>query len=237
MKVTVQLFAVLREMAGVQQIELDELPEDLDLAGLKRLLAERHPELGEVSAARGVIDTVYVGEEAAIRDGAKVALIPPVSGGAPLPGEEFECGVFELTAEVLDPAECQRRVSHPSCGAVCLFTGTVRADAEGRAVERLHYEAFQEMAGPEMGRIFGRCQAELGDVDGTRPDLRLRMLCQHRTGEVEVGEASVVVAVASPHRDAAFKACRFLIDEIKVSLPVWKKELYPDGGHWVGQGS
>ena len=90
------------------------------------------------------------------------------------------------------------------------------------------------MTGPEMARIFERCRSELAADDAARA---LRMLCQHRVGVVEVGEPSVVIAVASPHRDQAFRACRFLIDELKASLPVWKKEFYEGGAHWIGERS
>ena len=102
---------------------------------------------------------------------------------------------------------------------------------------RLEYEAFESMTGPEMARIFARCRERFGDVDGTAPQRALRMLCVHRTGFVEVGESSVAIAVASPHRAAAFDACRFLIDELKASLPVWKKEFLASGAHWVGDRS
>lgn len=117
---------------------------------------------------------------------------------------------------------------------MCTFTGTTREHNRGKRVVRLEYEAFEAMTGPEMARIFERCRREL---DADAASRALRMLCQHRVGVVEVGEPSVVIAVASPHRDLAFRACRFLIDELKASLPVWKKEIYPDGEHWIGERS
>jgi molybdopterin synthase catalytic subunit len=89
------------------------------------------------------------------------------------------------------------------------------------------------MTGAEMARIFERCRAEVA----TSPERALRMLVRHRIGTVEVGEPSVVIAVASPHRDAAFAACRFLIDELKRSMPIWKKEVYADGEAWIGERS
>jgi molybdopterin synthase catalytic subunit len=104
-------------------------------------------------------------------------------------------------------------------------------------VLRLEYEAFEAMAGPEMARIFARCRERFGDPSGAHPQRALRMLCVHRTGSVAVGEVSVAIAVASPHRATAFDACRFLIDELKSSLPVWKKEHLEGGAHWVGDRS
>jgi len=233
MKLTILLFAILRERAGRGELRCDDLPDGLDVAGLKAELEQRHPELGALGHVRGVLDTTYVTDDTPLPDGATVALIPPVSGGAPDAGDELEAGVFELVDTPLDPAACQRRVEHASCGAALVFTGMTRDRNRGQAVERLAYEAYDAMTGPEMARIFERCRAAHGD-DGER---RLRMLCQHRIGVVEVGEPSVVIAVASPHRDAAFAACRFLIDELKKSLPVWKKEFYPGGEHWIGDRS
>ena len=233
MHVVVQLFAVLRERAGADELRLDDLPAALDVAGLKRELEQRHPELGSLEFVRGVVGTNYVEDDTSLEEGQTVSLLPPVSGGSghtPETAEDLARGVFELCADPLDIAACQRRVQHDSCGAAVVFTGTTRDNNRERAVGRLSYEAFEAMTEPEMARIFERCAAEL---EGTP----LRMLCQHRTGDVAVGEASVVVAVASPHREPAFRACRFLIDELKASLPVWKKEFYGDGEHWIGDRS
>jgi molybdopterin synthase catalytic subunit len=233
-KLEVQLFASLRERAGRSTLALDALEGPLDVAGLKRELARRYPELGDLSFVRGVIGTSYVSDATLLGDGAQIALLPPVSGGALDDPAQLRRGVFELCASPLDPALAQRRVEDESCGAVCVFTGTTRGHNRGKRVVKLEYEAFDAMTGPEMGRIFARCSLELGADDGARA---LRMLVQHRVGTVGVGEPSVVIAVASPHRDLAFRAARFLIDELKASLPIWKKEHYPDGEHWVGERS
>ena len=232
MRLTVRLFASLRERAGVELLELSDLDVPLDVAGLKRLLEERRPELGSLSSVRGVLGTSYVPDATALVDGDELALLPPVSGGA---GEHgLANGVLELRRNALDPAEAYRRVQDRSCGAVALFVGTARERNRDRDVERLDYEAFDAMAGAEMERIFAECRAR---IDAERPERALRMLVLHRTGAVEVGEPSVVVAVASPHRDAAFQACRFLIDELKARVPLWKREVYSDGHHWIGDRS
>lgn len=234
MKLEVQLFASLRERAGRSVLALDALPEPLDVAGLKRELARRHPELGELGFVRGVIGTSYVSDSTPLCTGMSIALLPPVSGGAPDSGPALSRGVFELCAAPLDTALAQRRVQDTSCGAVCMFTGTTRDHHRGKQVVKLEYEAFDAMTGPEMARIFDRCRRELEVDDGARA---VRMLVQHRVGTVGVGEPSVVIAVASPHRDLALRAARFLIDELKASLPIWKKEHYHDGEHWVGERS
>ena len=237
MRLSIRLFAGLRERAGRELLELEDLPEPLDVAGLKRVLQERSPELGSLISARGVVGRSYVPDTTALADGQEVALLPPVSGGAP---EEpaLEKGVFELRAEPLDPQEAWQRVAHPNCGAICFFTGTTRERNRERDVVRLDYEAFAGMAESEMRTIFDACLERFGPASATDdPELRLRLLVQHRTGTVEVGEPSVVVAVASPHRDAAFLAARFLIDELKARVPLWKKEIYGDGHHWIGERS
>ncbi len=230
MKLSVRLFAVLRERAGTGVLVLDDLPEGLCVGELKRLLAERHPELGDLAHVAGVIGTEYARDDRAIGEGDDVALLPPVSGGA---GPDYERGVFELTPDPLDVAALQARVEAPSCGAVLCFTGLTRETNRGEDVVRLDYEAFDAMAGPEMARIFAECL----ERHGTGSDCALRMLCVHRTGTVLVGEPSIVIAVASPHRDAAFQASRFLIDTLKERLPVWKKEVYEGGHHWIGDRS
>ena len=234
MRLTIELFASLRERAGRARIVLDGLPDALDVALLKRELGARVPELGALDSVRAVIGTRYVSDATRLDDGAVIALLPPVSGGAPDRDEDLARGIFELASGELDIALAQRSVEHASCGAVCVFTGATRDNNRGKRVVRLEYEAFDAMTGPEMARIFERCIRELDANSGERA---LRMLVQHRVGVVQVGEPSVVIAVASPHRDLAFRACRFLIDELKASLPVWKKEIYPDGEHWIGERS
>jgi len=196
-------------------------------------LSERVPSLGDLSAVAGVIGTEYARDERVIAAGDEVALLPPVSGGAPSDDEQLEQGVFEISSEPLDVAALGARVGHASCGANVVFTGTTRETNRGETVERLDYEAFHEMAGPEMERIFAACRERLGAA-APGP---VRMLCVHRVGTVGVGEPSVVIAVASPHRAQAFEAARFLIDTLKERLPVWKKEVYEGGHHWIGDRS
>ncbi len=237
-----RLYASLRERAGASELALRELPEGLDLAGLKRELARRHPELGSLEAVRGAIGTSYAPEDRALRAGETVHLLPPVSGGS-AEGEHaaLERGRFELCAAPLELAGAQARVAHPACGALATFTGTARADNRGRRVLRLEYEAFPDMAEQEMARVFADCRAELGlgaepqATPGAAP--QLRMLVLHRTGLVEIGAAAVAIAVASPHRAPAFAACRYLIDELKRRVPIWKKEVYENGEKWIGERS
>ncbi|MFT7485466.1 MAG: molybdopterin synthase catalytic subunit/molybdopterin converting factor small subunit [Candidatus Paceibacteria bacterium] len=234
MELRVLLFARLRERAGVGELHLKDIPEGMNLTELKRRLESSHPNLGSLEHVSGVVGEQYVGGETVLKDGQEVALLPPVSGGE---DGELAQGVFELAQQPLNLEALRLRVEHDTCGAVVIFSGNVRQTNRGEEVKRIDYEAFAKMAGPEMARIFLRCKQQHGDLDGTHPEQALRMLCVHRLGSVDVGESSVVVAVASPHRDAAFLAARFLIDALKESLPVWKKEVYADGHHWIGDRS
>ena len=235
MRVPVRLFASLRERAGRESLVLEGVPAGTDVAGAKRLLEARHPELGSLKSVRGVLGTSYVDDATRLAEGDELALLPPVSGGSPPATSDDAAlarGVFELWADPLDASVAQRRVEHPSCGAVVVFTGNARERNRERDVVRLDYEAFPAMAESEMAHVFEECR---GRIAGNDERHALRMLVLHRTGTVAVGEPAVVVAVASPHRDAAFQGARFLIDELKARVPLWKKELYADGHHWIGE--
>jgi molybdopterin synthase catalytic subunit len=232
MKLTVRLFAALRERAGKSEIALEDLPDDLDVGALKREIERRHPSLGSLAHVRGAIGTEYVVDARPLEEGETVSLLPPVSGGSGR-DESLKQGVFELSADPIETPSGLERVRDASCGAIATFTGATRATNRGRVVVRLEYEAFEAMTAAEMARIFARCREKVA----TSSDRELRMLVQHRIGTVGVGEPSVAIAVASPHRDAAFAACRFLIDELKKSMPIWKKEIYADGEEWIGERS
>lgn len=233
MRLRVRLFAGLAERAGARELVLEELPEGLTIGALKRELERRRPELGSLAHVAGVVGTTYANDARVLAATDEVSLLPPVSGGEPDEDDLLALGVFELSAAPIDVARCFARVGHPSCGAIASFVGTTRDVNQGRSVVRLEYEAFDAMTGPEMERIFARCRAEIA-TDASRA---LRMLCVHKVGVVEIGEPSVAIVVASPHRDAAFAACRFLIDELKKTLPIWKKEHDADGHHWIGERS
>jgi molybdopterin synthase catalytic subunit len=115
----------------------------------------------------------------------------------------------------------------PADGALCLFVGVVRNENRGRTVVRLEYQAYEEMALPLMQRIAQEARERF-------PVTEVRLM--HRLGTLEIGEASVAVAVASPHRAEAFQACRFAIDTLKAQVPIWKKEVYADGSAWLDEG-
>ncbi len=132
--------------------------------------------------------------------------------------------MIRLQHEPIRVEQLVAAVAAPAAGAVALFLGTVRATNRGRAVTHLEYHAFEAMACSELGRLAERA---------TRDHPVSRVAIVHRTGRLEIGEISVAVAVAAPHRAAAFDACRFVIDELKRTVPIWKKEYFAGGALWI----
>lgn len=236
MDLTVRLFAGLRDRAGAEHLLLRDLQEPVTIATVKAAAVAACPALGALEGVAGVVGTDYAPDHTVIEAGADVALLPPVSGGAPegsAVDEALARGVFELWEAPLDLPALEARVRDPRCGAVVSFVGTTRDTHRGKRVLRLEYEAFEAMTGPEMARIFEDVRARCGSVEGGEP----RMLCVHRVGTVGVGEPSVAIVVATPHRDDAFSLARGLIDTLKERLPIWKREVLEDGSHWVGERS
>ncbi|MDP2935426.1 MAG: molybdenum cofactor biosynthesis protein MoaE [Dehalococcoidia bacterium] len=133
--------------------------------------------------------------------------------------------MYEITERELSVEEVEAKVRHPSCGAITIFVGTVRDVSKGRKVLYLEYEAYKEMAEKKL--------AEIGEEIKSRWGLE-RVAITHRVGRLALGEASVVIAVASPHRAEAFEACRYAIETLKKTVPIWKKEVWEDGEVWVG---
>ncbi len=133
--------------------------------------------------------------------------------------------MYRLTDEPIELNELLAFVGDPAAGAVATFIGTTRDHNEGRSILSLDYEAYPGMAEREMARL-GEEAEEKWQIT--------RMAMVHRIGNVPIGEASVVIAVSAPHRDDAFKACRYAIDELKKRVPIWKKEIYRGGEVWIG---
>jgi len=211
-RVLVRLFAGLRERAGAGERTV-ELPEGARAGDVWPAL-----ELGdEPDGLLYAVNREYAPRDRELADGDEVALIPPVSGGA-----------FRLTDRPLDLGAAVSEVASDEAGAVATFTGTVRRQSRGRIVRYLEYEAYEEMAEQVM--------AELADELSRRYDLR-GVAIHHRVGRVEIGEASVVIAISAPHRQDALAACRYAIDTLKETVPLWKKEVYEGGEEWIGRGS
>jgi MoaE-MoaD fusion protein len=131
---------------------------------------------------------------------------------------------LEITTKPLDVGEIARRVVPDVCGAIVTLDGFVRKFTKGRETEYLVYEAYEPMALKEMEKLVARCH-ESFDIE--------HITIVHRVGRLEIGDTSVVISVASPHRRAAFEACEWLIKELKRTVPIWKKEVYADGEVWI----
>jgi MoaE-MoaD fusion protein len=212
MRVTVRLFAGLRERAGTGR-------QDLELRDGARV-DDVWPALGLGEEPAGLVYAVnraYVERDHALADGDEVALIPPVSGGA-----------FRLTGDAIDLAAVVAEVEDERAGAIATFVGTVRAQSRGRQVVRLEYEAYEGMAENVMGELAAQLEERYA---------LCAVAITHRVGVCEIGEASVAIAVSSPHRQDALAACKDAIDTLKETVPLWKKEVYEGGEEWIGRGS
>ncbi len=222
MRVQVLYFAVFRERLR-RDAEALELPDGARVADALDRLAELHD---PVRSLRGrfqvAVNQEMVGPEAVLSEGDELALIPPVAGGAAAPARH---------ARLLDhpPSidRCAAAVVGPGMGGLVTFTGLVRASSQGRAVDRLDYEAYAAMAEKVFTALCDEIEAELPGV---------RVAVEHRVGNLVVGDIAVVIAAAAPHRAEAFTACRAMIDRLKERAPIWKKETGPDGVEWVGLG-
>jgi len=211
-RVTVRLFAGLRERAGFGEQAL-ELADGARLSDVWPAL-----ELGEEPAGLlFAVNRAYAPTGQALADGDEVALIPPVSGGA-----------FRLSSEPLDLAAVVAEVTDERAGAIATFLGTTRIQSRGRTVQHLDYEAYEGMAEQVMADIAEELRGRY-DVRG--------IAIHHRVGRVRVGETSVAIAVSAAHRHDALAACREAIDALKQLVPLWKKEVYEGGEEWIGRGS
>jgi molybdopterin converting factor subunit 1 len=217
--VRARLFARLREQAGTDAANV-EVPAGSTVADVYDAVKHTHPGLqADQSVVRAALNQEFAGWDAVVADGDEVAFIPPVSGGAHAVGV-----LFELTTRPLDARRMETAVAHAGAGAICTFTGIVRDSSRGRSVTHLEYEAYSEMATAQMRKI-----AE--EIADRWPEARVAMA--HRTGRLEIGEPSVVVSVSSPHRAEAIAACKWGIDRLKETVPIWKKEHATDGTYWI----
>jgi molybdopterin synthase catalytic subunit len=224
MKVRVRLFASYREAVGTPTVDLV-----VDDAGggeaVWAALVARYPGLRRLPAPSGyAVNDEYVGGLHPLRENDEVALIPPVSGGSDA-GQSPRPAAIELTDVPIVLERALSAVADPGAGAVVLFLGVVRDNARGRRVTRLEYEAYEALARREMEKI-------AATIGSRWPRTRVAII--HRTGHLQVGEASVAVSVSAPHRAEAFEAARFAIDTLKLTVPIWKKEIWESGEAWIG---
>lgn len=211
MRLRVKLFAMLREHAGADHVEI-EVADGATVADAFTALAAL-PGLGIIERlpTRMAVNREYADPALRLGEGDELALIPPVSGGSP----EVRARVTE---DPLDVGALSREVSRPGAGAIVTFQGTTRD------VERLEYEAYREMAAGKIERILAECVERHG-LEAA--------VAEHRMGGVPLGEPSVVVAVAAAHRSEAFSGAREVIDRVKAEAPIWKREVEGSAERWV----
>lgn len=210
MKIRLVAFATASDAVGPTPRTID-LPDGSRLSDLAAALVAQHPTLAPIWDRLAVaVDGTMVRDDPALADGVEVALLPPVSGGT---------ASVALTHEAIDVAAVERSVASPAYGAVVLFLGTVRDHHGGRDVARLDYSAYEAMAEARLAEIATDLERS-GEV---------RVAIVHRLGSVPLGEASVVIATASAHRNAAYEANRSALERLKREVPIWKREHYADG--------
>jgi molybdopterin synthase catalytic subunit len=218
MTVRVLFFGPLREITGNSEETLACQPGDT-LASLFDRYATQYPKLAAMRESIVLARNRELAQTTAVLEhGDEVAFLPPVSGGAP------EEDIAEITDSPIDTRALVARLLRGEDGAVVTFEGVTRNNSKGRATLYLEYEAYRPMA--------------LEQIRGILTEVRNRWTIDrvgviHRLGRLEIGEASVVIVVTSAHRAAAFEACRFVIDRLKKTVPIWKKEYFEDGEAWV----
>ncbi len=206
-------FAHLQDVAGSHELTLP-LPENTTVETAAKILAGRSDGFANLLAqARVAVNAEFADALVILHDGDEVAWMPPMSGGSSQ----------MLTDTVIDLAELSRAVEASGYGAVVTFSGNVRDNARGRDVLYLEYEAYAPLAETQLERLVAEAETRWA----------VKCMVQHRLGRLEIGEISVGIAVAAAHRAEAFDACRWLLDTLKETVPIWKREFFQGGDHWV----
>ncbi|HZW94808.1 MAG TPA: molybdenum cofactor biosynthesis protein MoaE [Candidatus Eremiobacteraceae bacterium] len=230
MRVRVLFFGILRDLAGSSGNSLD-LPEGALVRDVLDHCVKKIPSLNKSLPSLAVaVNQQYAGPETQLKSDDEVALLPPVSGGSGK--EEGEPSgqparrrrYASIVRESIDTQGVLDRIKHPEDGAAVVFEGVVRNQTRGRKTLYLDYEAYEEMALRQMEGLAGQALAQFEVRD---------VALVHRLGRLEIGETSVLIVVASAHRGPAFDACRCLIDTLKRTVPIWKKEYFADGAVWA----
>lgn len=230
MQVRVLYLGMLKEIAG-RELDLVQLPDGARLQDLCRILQERIPGLDKIyNAIALALNYEYSDGTAELHENDEVALIPPVSGGTSdeVSTAEHQTPLLSrhaaLVLGTIYTAAIVAQLKHPEDGALAIFDGVVRNNSHGRRTLYLEYTAYEGMALRQMEQLAQRALSAYKIRD-------LRLV--HRLGRLHIGETSVYIAVASAHRAAAFDACRWLIDTLKKTVPIWKKEYFEDGAVWA----
>jgi molybdopterin synthase catalytic subunit/molybdopterin converting factor small subunit len=227
MQVRTLFFGMLKDLAG-RGSDLLDLPEHATLGDAFIHYEKLIPKLGELGASIAFsINQEFAGPDSQLKEGDEIAFLPPVSGGLRDPESdkpEAGRGYASIVREKINTQTVLGKLKHPSDGAAIAFEGVVRDNTRGRRTLYLNYEAYEEMALKQMDALAGQALQQFSIRD---------VAIVHRLGRLEIGETSVLIMVASAHRAAAFEACRWLIDTLKRTVPIWKKEFFEDGAVWA----
>lgn len=224
MRVRILPFGVLKDWLGASATTL-ELPEGACVGDLLNRLSQLQNTAPVLRGIAVSVNAEYVTASHQLQEGDEVGLLPPVSGGSEsAPGSNAPTIVIALTREVIDAEKLVAAAKGGEDGAVVVFDGIVRNNTRGRRTLYLDYEAYEEMALKQMNVLAEQTLAKF-------PVRHVTLV--HRLGHLEIGESSVLVVVASAHRGAAFEACRWVIDTLKQTVPIWKKETFADGAVWA----
>ncbi|HTA25724.1 MAG TPA: molybdenum cofactor biosynthesis protein MoaE [Terriglobales bacterium] len=228
MQVRVLFFGILKDLTGYSS-DLLELPEHATLRDLLAHYQQQIPRLSQLASSLAMsINQEYAPPESSLKSGDEVALLPPVSGGsgqlnsvAEPTGHSRYAAIVERT---IDTQALLAKIKQPVDGAAVVFEGVVRNHSRGRRTLYLDYEAYSEMAVKQMELLAQQALSKFPIRD---------IAIEHRLGRLQIGETSVAIVVASAHRAAAFEACRWLIDTLKRTVPIWKREYFEDGAVWA----
>ena len=220
MKVRVLYFGQLRELANKREEQV-EVPEGATVQQLFDRISARFPALRNFDDVIAIgVNQSFAAREHILKDNDEVAMLPPVSGGAAAAEEPL----VRIQRERIVPHDIVPTYERPEDGAIVIFDGIVRNHSRNRQTKYLEYEAYEEMALKQMRALAAEARTKFA--------IRTVALV-HRLGRLDIGESSVLIAVYSPHRAAAFDACRWLIDTLKKTVPIWKKEFFIDGAVWA----
>ncbi|MGH9565909.1 MAG: molybdopterin converting factor subunit 1 [Candidatus Angelobacter sp.] len=226
MQIRVLFFGMLKDSAG-RETEILDVPEGSTIGEVATQYAEQFPGIKALLPSLAVaVNQEYAAPETKLKDGDEVAFLPPVSGGlseATEPPVAATAGAV-IVREKISTNAVLARIRQPDDGAVVMFEGVVRNHTRNRRTLYLDYEAYEEMALKQMHALARQALAQFPVRD---------VWLEHRLGRLQVGETSVLIVVASAHRSAAFDASRWLIDTLKKTVPIWKKEYFEDGAVWA----
>jgi len=224
-QVRLLFFGVLKDLTGKAGDTLD-LPEGTTLAALQQICQEQNPGLKRWTGSLAMaVNQEYAAGDIELRSGDEVAMLPPVSGGSgKAPAASLSRSQIAIVREKIDTLRVVDELKRPEDGAAVVFEGVVRDHSRGRRTLYLDYEAYESMALRQMKALAEEAKSRF-EIRGTA--------MVHRLGRLEIGETSVLVAVVSAHRAPAFDACRWLIDSLKQTVPIWKKEYFADGAVWA----